>query len=231
MGVPFVVAGIGAGAGTASTAGRIALTYNLAGDVIGVTQSIVTYSTQGFLNDNGSFNWQPLLGFVPTIGWGANGLRGLRSAGGFSQVDDLTRLGNNVPGVRGGSAYVENLATTAIRGNAANRALFQQQLVRLRRNMSQPHSVDRELTEHLSTLWRPGAQFGSRSTADAARLELAFPGASIGNANHVQKAGDSVTFLSNWLRNNPNAATVDIAAAENTLLDLLDALNSKPLKL
>ena len=109
----LVSLGIGAGAGTASTAGRIALTYNLAGDVIGVTQSIVTYSTQGFLNDNGSFNWQPLLGFVPTIGWGANGLRGLRGAGGFSQVDDLGRVGNNLTGVRGGSEFVEDLARSA----------------------------------------------------------------------------------------------------------------------
>jgi len=36
--------------------------------------------------------------------------------------------------------------------------------------------------------------------ADAARVELAFPGASVGGANHVQKARDSVKFLSRWPR-------------------------------
>ena len=46
----------------------------------------------------------------------------------------------------------------------------------------------------------------------------------------VQKARDSVKFLQRWLKNNPNARPGDIAAAENVLKDLLDALSTTPVK-
>ncbi len=100
----------------------------------------------------------------------------------------------------------------------------------LRRNMSKPHVSDPELAEQFESLYRSGAEFGSGSTADAARLELAFPGVSVKGADHVTKARREAKFLEKWLRNNPDATPGDIAAAENVLKDLLDALSTKPVQ-
>jgi hypothetical protein len=121
-------------------------------------------------------------------------------------------------------------AARASESAARNRALFEEYKAALRRDMSKPRVVDSELGAMLDELYRPGAKFGSGSTADAARVELAFPGASVAGSHHVQKARNAVPFLDKWLKNNPNARTGDIAAAENVLKDLLDALSTKRVK-
>jgi hypothetical protein len=89
--------------------------------------------------------------------------------------------------------------------------------------MSQPHSVDAELTRLVSKLYRPGATTGSGSTAAAVRHELA-TGERVGGRQHSIKTKDGITALENWLIKNPTAKSDDRAAAENVIQDMRNAL-------
>jgi len=72
-------------------------------------------------------------------------------------------------------------------------------------------------------LYRSNAKIGSDSTADAIRFERK-TGQSVGGVSHTQKGRDALIYLKRWLKQNPNADPGDIAAAENIILDLEDAL-------
>ena len=118
-------------------------------------------------------------------------------------------------------------AGAAARGadSAANRASHEQFLVELRRNMERPIVDDIKLNLWLDELWKPTARVGNKSTAAAARVELANPGVRVGGRLHVEKAQGFVVALQGWIRNNPAATVRDRAAAENVLRDLQDALD------
>ncbi|WP_449353642.1 hypothetical protein [Streptomyces shaanxiensis] len=94
----------------------------------------------------------------------------------------------------------------------------------LRKEMAKPYVQDSTLAKFVDTLYRPGAQIGSGSTAAAVRLELA-NSVTVGGRTHSQKAKDAITYLQNWLSKNPTAAAGDRAAAENLIRDMLNALN------
>jgi hypothetical protein len=202
------VASGGAGFGMLASRGVVGglLAYDAVSALHGMGKS--TYNAY-----KGTFTGWDLLSYLPIAGYGIGkfgkhvGGRSLSNTSG--KVDDVVAPGST----------------------PSNRALFEKYKASLRRNMSKPHAEDSTLATKLDELYRPGAKLGSGSTADAVRVELAFPGASVGGAKHVQKARDAVTFLERWLKNNPNARHGDIAAAENVLKDLLDALSTKPVKL
>lgn len=75
----------------------------------------------------------------------------------------------------------------------------------------------------MDKLWREGADVGSGSTAAAVRLER-LTGLPVKGKMREIKARETIENLKGWLRNNPNASLGDRAAAQNVLLDLLDAL-------
>jgi Pretoxin HINT domain len=108
-------------------------------------------------------------------------------------------------------------------GDPSNRASFEKYVDDLRANMERPNATDPNLNGLLDNLYRPNATVGSGSTAAAVRQE-AITGQSIGGRFHTQKAEDSIRALQRWLNNNPEAPTVDRAAAENVLRDLSNAL-------
>jgi hypothetical protein len=89
--------------------------------------------------------------------------------------------------------------------------------------MERPHATDSKLNSLLDKIYRPNATVGSGSTAAAVRKEAA-TGQSVGGRFHTQKAEDMKRALQRWLDNNPNASTIDRAAAENVLKDLSNAL-------
>jgi hypothetical protein len=89
--------------------------------------------------------------------------------------------------------------------------------------MERPHATDPALNNLLNRLYRPNATVGSGSTASAVRQE-AITGQPVGGKFHTQKAEESIRALQRWLNNNPNAPTVDRAAAENVIKDLSNAL-------
>lgn len=61
------------------------------------------------------------------------------------------------------------------------------------------------------------------STAAALREETV-TGLAVKEKFHNQKAAQSTVFLKRWIKNNPTASSGDIAAAENVLKDLQNAL-------
>lgn len=89
--------------------------------------------------------------------------------------------------------------------------------------MSKPYAADPELSGYLDKLYREGAQIGSGSTAAAVREELA-TGQPVGSAFHSQKAKEMISTLQRWLARHPNARPGDIAAAENVIIDMQNAL-------
>lgn len=112
---------------------------------------------------------------------------------------------------------------------AANRARHEKFLTELRAAMGKPSTKDPDLSHMMDELYRDNAQIGSGSTAAAIRHELA-TGAKVGGKEHIQKGEDAVRFLERWLRRqdglpaDARASRNDIAAAENVLKDLQDAL-------
>ncbi len=106
---------------------------------------------------------------------------------------------------------------------AENRASHEAQKRKLRQQMSKPSVDDPELQKITDSLYRPNAQIGSGSTADAIRHERA-TGEAVGGRFHKQKGEDSIRALEKWLDKNPTASPGDRAAAENVILDLQNSL-------
>ena len=89
--------------------------------------------------------------------------------------------------------------------------------------MQKPHVKNTELKRHIERIYRPDATIGSGSTAAAIRFE-AITGKPVKGSMHLKKGKDEAACLERWLRNNSNAASCDIAVAENVLKDLKDAI-------
>jgi RHS repeat-associated protein len=104
-----------------------------------------------------------------------------------------------------------------------NSALYEQYKVKLRAQMEKPYVRDPDLQRLMDKLYRPGAQVGSGSTADAIRYELR-TGKPVEGVWHSTKGEEFITALTRWLKQNPNALPGDRAAAENVILDLRNAL-------
>lgn len=121
--------------------------------------------------------------------------------------------------------------------SAKNVAKFQDYVKDLRQRMEKPIVENPQLKSFMDKIYRDGAKIGSGSTADAVRYEKA-TGEKVGGREHTQKAEDAVKFFEKWLDKNDKlpptetgakkrASSNDVAAAENVLKDLKDALNGK----
>lgn len=121
--------------------------------------------------------------------------------------------------------------------SAKNAAKFQDYVKDLRKRMEKPIVENQQLKAFMDKIYRDGAKIGSGSTADAVRYEKA-TGEKVGGREHTQKAQDAVKFFEKWLEKNDKlppteagakkrASSNDVAAAENVLKDLKDALNGK----
>ncbi|MFM6927350.1 MAG: pre-toxin TG domain-containing protein [Bdellovibrio sp.] len=104
-----------------------------------------------------------------------------------------------------------------------NRATYEKMLTDLRKQMARPIVEDSNLKKFITNYWREGSTVGNGSTAAAYRWER-LTNERVGDKLHTQKLKESVTFLNNWIRNNPNASRNDITAAENIIKDALSAL-------
>lgn len=104
-----------------------------------------------------------------------------------------------------------------------NRAAYEKMLTDLRKQMERPFVEEPHLKDFISDYWREGSKVGNGSTAAAYRWER-LTGQRVGDKLHTQKLQESVTFLSKWIKNNPNASRNDISAAENIIKDALSAL-------
>lgn len=94
-------------------------------------------------------------------------------------------------------------------------------------NVSKPTKIrDPLLNKIVDELYRPGARYGSGSTADAVRYERQ-TSARLSPAGHEQKAREYVGRLNSWLANNANAAPSDQGAATTVLRDLEAALRGR----
>jgi hypothetical protein len=89
--------------------------------------------------------------------------------------------------------------------------------------MERPHAENPELREILGRYHKDTATVDSGSTAAALRREIA-TGQPVGGKFHTQKSEQGITELRDWLSANPTAGSIDRAAAENMLRDLLDAV-------
>lgn len=89
--------------------------------------------------------------------------------------------------------------------------------------MQKPIVTDPKLQSFIDKLYRPDAETGSGSTADAIRHERA-TGEHIRGKLHFQKGKDALRALNRWMKNNPTAASSDRAAVENIIKDLNDAM-------
>jgi len=88
---------VGAAARTATVAARAYQAYSLAGDAVGVYDSVDAYFS-------GEFSAMDLLGFAPTIGWASKGIDGLKSLG-------------DIPGIRrAGTALLNDIRYAPRRG-------------------------------------------------------------------------------------------------------------------
>jgi hypothetical protein len=103
---------------------------------------------------------------------------------------------------------------------AAKHELYKKQL---RQTMPKPNVQDTKLKKIANNLYRPNAKVGNGSTADALRYEK-LNGGTVAGKEHAIKARERVTNLRSWLKNNPNASSSDKSAAEQMMLDLMDAL-------
>ncbi len=100
-----------------------------------------------------------------------------------------------------------------------------QYLEELAKQMSKPSVNDPQLQKVIDELYRANATYGSGSTADAVRYELA-NGQLLPNVtqNHIQKAQNFITFAYKWLGKSNGAITHDSAVVSNLLNDMTSAL-------
>jgi hypothetical protein len=155
----------------------------------------------------------------------------LRDREGNALVVDVVRRRNEVTYVY--NVEIEGLHTYFVSesqilshnacGNPANRAEFEKYKALLREQMEQPTTHNLDLTNIIGSNYREGATIGSGSTAAAVRQE-AITGKPVGGRWHKQKAEDTIRAIEKWQKENPDALTIDKAAAENVLLDLKSAL-------
>lgn len=122
-----------------------------------------------------------------------------------------------------GAKAARDVPVSEGKASAKNVASHEKHKQNLRQNMEKPHVENPELAKLINPLYRPNAKVGSGSTADAWRFEKA-TGQPVGGKVHNKKVQDSINGLENWLRQNPTAKPGDIAAAENVLRDLKNAL-------
>jgi len=106
--------------------------------------------------------------------------------------------------------------------HSTNRAAHQRDKAYYRQEMERPHAEDFELRGLLKRFHKDGSKVGSGSTAAALREELR-TGLPVGDRFHTIKTEEGIRALNRWLESNPLARHGDRAAAENMLLDLLDA--------
>lgn len=111
--------------------------------------------------------------------------------------------------------------------SASNSAAHQAYKDSLRAAMSKPAVSDPNLAHIIDPLYRANASVGSGSAAAAVRQELA-TGLAVGGRFHSQKAADSIKALEKWLDKNPTARPGDIAAAQNVIRDMTNALRGLP---
>jgi RHS repeat-associated protein len=111
--------------------------------------------------------------------------------------------------------------------SASNSAAHQAYKDSLRTAMSKPAVSDPKLARIIDPLYRANATVGSGSAAAAVRQELA-TGLAVGGRFHSQKAADSIKALGKWLDKNPTARPGDIAAAQNVIRDMTNALRGLP---
>lgn len=95
-----------------------------------------------------------------------------------------------------------------------------------RQNMGKPHVKEPKLREFIEDLYRPSAEIGSGSTADALRREIATGQPTKGTFHH-QKTKQAQVYLERWLKNNPKANSGDKASVENILSDMNDAIGER----
>jgi hypothetical protein len=149
------------------------------------------------------------------------------SAAGKATEEELARSEGEGGGQPQGQAVARKAAESRAAGGtttAANRARFEAYKDSLRARMERPAVKDPKLRVVMRDIYRPGAKIGSGSTAAAVREEAA-TGARVGGKLHAAKAEQYMKHLSDWLRNNPNAAPSDRAAAENVIKDMQNALS------
>jgi hypothetical protein len=96
----------------------------------------------------------------------------------------------------------------------------------LRIDMEKPYVEDPDLSKMMDQLYRETATVGNGSTAAAVREEIK-TGQPVGGVWHTQKAQDAIRFLEKWIDSHPNASQRDIAAAQNVMKDLQNALGGK----
>jgi len=161
------------------------------------------------------------------------------------QLSALERMGAAVGAIGGFLGRLGRLASNTVQtvSRAASRAYagvsarvnqlkrawqIQQALKKVNwSKVPKPNVQDPKLQNIVNQLYRPGAQIGNGSTADAIRYEKA-TGCPVGGRWHAQKGWDYVRALQRWLQQNPNASASDRQAAQDILDDLLDALNWVP---
>jgi hypothetical protein len=161
------------------------------------------------------------------------------------QLSALERMGAAVGAIGGFLGRLGRLASNTVQtvSRAASRAYagvsarvnqlkrawqIQQALKKVNwSKVPKPNVQDPKLQNIVNQLYRPGAQIGNGSTADAIRYEKA-TGCPVGGRWHTQKGWDYVRALQRWLQQNPNASASDRQAAQDILDDLLDALNWVP---
>jgi hypothetical protein len=106
---------------------------------------------------------------------------------------------------------------------APNGSYVSAQRYDLATGMGRPSVSDNRLNRIVNDNYRPNAQIGSGSTADAVRHEIT-TGQQVGGRTHTQKAQEQITRLNNWIQRNPNGSQGDIRTAQNMIIDLEDAL-------
>ena len=161
------------------------------------------------------------------------------------QLSALERMGAAVGAIGGFLGRLGRLASNTVQtvSRAASRAYagvstrvnqlkrawqIQQALKKVNwSKVPKPNVQDPKLQNIVNQLYRPGAQIGNGSTADAIRYEKA-TGCPVGGRWHTRKGWDYVRALQRWLQQNPNASASDRQAAQDILDDLLDALNWVP---
>ncbi len=95
------------------------------------------------------------------------------------------------------------------------------------RGMKKPTVADPELRKIVKELYRPGAEIGSGSTADAIRHTLRTEDL-VKGSDHLLKGKQKIQNLADWLKANPHAGRSDRKAAQDMIMDLLDAIHGPP---
>ncbi|MFK7827701.1 MAG: hypothetical protein AB8G05_26380 [Oligoflexales bacterium] len=98
----------------------------------------------------------------------------------------------------------------------------------IRKNMEKPVVEDMDLQDKINEHYRPDAEIGNGSTADAVRYERK-NGPFLKKKNfedivHTEKAKNDIKFFEKWLDKNPNANRADHEAARQMILDLKESL-------